>query len=72
MLGVQTTKRRQKGHPMAIKLSDGEKLILLMLCELQEKLNIKSETDTKLVKEAIFSGNVWGARMGNAGRFSRT
>ncbi|HKT25962.1 MAG TPA: YfbU family protein [Terriglobales bacterium] len=56
---------------MAIKLSDGEKLILLMLCELQEKLNIKSETDTKLVKEAIFSGNVWGLEWAMPGVFHR-
>ncbi len=42
-----------------IKLSDGEKVILLMLCEIQEHLEVKGETDTGLVKEAICSGNLW-------------
>ena len=45
---------------MKVTLSAGERLILLMLCEIYEHLKIKGETDTKLIKEAIFSGNIWG------------
>lgn len=52
-----------------MKLSDGEKLILLMLCEIQEHLKMKGETNTKLVKEAIFSGNVWGLEWAMPGVF---
>lgn len=43
-----------------VKLSAGEKLILLMLCDVYDHLKVKGETETKLIKEAIFSGNLWG------------
>jgi uncharacterized protein YfbU (UPF0304 family) len=43
-----------------MKLSNGEKLILMMLCELYEKLGIKGEIDPKFIQEAIWSGNQWG------------
>lgn len=52
-----------------MKLSDGEKLILLMLCEIQEHLKIEGQTDTELVKEAIYSGNLWGLEWGMPGVF---
>jgi uncharacterized protein YfbU (UPF0304 family) len=52
-----------------MKLSQGEKLILLMLCEIQEHLKIKGETNTKLIKKAIFSGNLWGLQWGLPGVF---
>jgi uncharacterized protein len=45
-----------------MKLSDGEKLILMMLCELYEKLGIKGEIDPKFIQEAIWSGNLWGLK----------
>src|ERR1035441_2104589 len=47
-----------------MKLSQGEKLILLMLCEIQEHLKIEGGTNTKLIQEAIFSGNLWGLDLG--------
>ena len=55
-----------------MKLSDGEKLILLMLCEIQDHLKTKgmeAETDTKMIKAAIFSGNLWGLKQGMPGVF---
>jgi uncharacterized protein YfbU (UPF0304 family) len=52
-----------------VKLSSGEKLILLMLCEIYEHLKIKGQTDTELIKEAIFSGNLWGLGSGMPGVF---
>lgn len=52
-----------------MKLSNGEKLILLMLCEIQENLKMKGETNTALIKEAIFSGNLWGLEWGMPGVF---
>ena len=52
-----------------MKLSNGEKLILLMLCQIQEHLKMKDETDTALVKEAIHSGNLWGLEWGMPGVF---
>ena len=45
-----------------MKLSDGEKLILVMLCELYEQLRIKGDIDANFVKSAINSGNLWGLK----------
>ena len=52
-----------------VSLSPGEKLILLMLCDLQDHLKVKSDTDTALVREAIYSGNLWGLEWGMPGIF---
>ncbi|MGH9644355.1 MAG: YfbU family protein [Terriglobales bacterium] len=52
-----------------VTLSPGEKLILLMLCEIYEHLKVKGETDTELIKEAIFSGNLWGLEWELSGIF---
>jgi uncharacterized protein YfbU (UPF0304 family) len=52
-----------------IRLSPGEKLMLIMLCEIQEHLKMKSETDTKMIKDAIFKGNLWGLERGMPGVF---
>ena len=42
-----------------MELSHGEKLILVMLCDLYEKLKIDGEIDPQLVSSAIASGNLW-------------
>jgi uncharacterized protein len=42
-----------------MKLTNPEKLILLMLSELHEKVGVKDGTDTKLLAQAIYSGNTW-------------
>jgi uncharacterized protein YfbU (UPF0304 family) len=52
-----------------MELSQGEKLILLLLCEIKEHLKVADGTDTELVKEAIFSGNLWGLEWGMPGVF---
>lgn len=43
-----------------MRLSDGEKLILIMLSEIYEHLDIKGEIDPKFMREAIFSDHLWG------------
>jgi uncharacterized protein len=43
-----------------MKLSDGEKLILMMLSDIYEKVGVKGELDPAFVREAIYSGNAWG------------
>jgi uncharacterized protein YfbU (UPF0304 family) len=43
-----------------MKLSNGEKLILIMLSDLHKKLDIKGEIDADFVQSAIFSDNPWG------------
>lgn len=43
-----------------MKISDGEKLILLMLSELYEKMGIKGEFEPEFIKSAIFRDHLWG------------
>lgn len=45
-----------------MKLSDGEKLILLMLSELYEKLGVEGEIEPDFIKSAIFSDQLWGLK----------
>lgn len=45
-----------------MKLSDGEKLIILMLSELYEKLGVEGEIDPDFIKSAIFSDQLWGLK----------
>jgi hypothetical protein len=54
---------------MTVTLSDGEKLSLLMLCEIYDHLKIKGEFTTDVIKHAIFSGNVWGLEWEYSGVF---
>lgn len=42
-----------------MKLTNPEKLILIMLAEIQEKLAMTNGTDHKLVSKAIYSENTW-------------
>jgi hypothetical protein len=57
---------RPKNQPM-VELSDGEKLILVMLSELHKTLNaiykhegFKADIDPEFVNSTISSGNCWG------------
>jgi uncharacterized protein YfbU (UPF0304 family) len=45
-----------------MKLSEGEKLILMMLSEIYQQLGIKGEIDAKFVQETILRGQFWGLR----------
>ena len=45
-----------------MKLTDGEKLITLMLSEIYEKLAINGEIDPDFIKSAIFNDELWGLR----------
>lgn len=42
-----------------MEFSDGEKLILLMLSEIYEKLKIDGEIDPRFVREAIYNESIW-------------
>lgn len=42
-----------------MKISNAEKLILTMLCEMQEHLKTKGEIDPAFVKDAIYSNHLW-------------
>ncbi len=43
-----------------MKITDGEKLILLMLSELYDKLGVNGEVEPDFIRSAIFSDNMWG------------
>src|SRR5262245_22339290 len=43
-----------------MKLSDGEKLILLMLADMYKHLDIKGDFDPDFVSETIHSDHLWG------------
>ena len=54
-----------------MKLSDGEKLILVMLCDIYKALGIKrGEVDPQVVMDAIFGGHLWGLKEAHSGIFS--
>lgn len=42
-----------------MKITDGEKLILLMLSELYDKLGVEGEVEPDFIRSAIFSNNTW-------------
>lgn len=45
-----------------MNFSDGEKLIILMLSELYEKLGVEGEVEPDFIKSAIFSDQLWGLK----------
>lgn len=57
-----------------MKISNSEKLILVMLCEIYEKLGIgkEGEIDPEFIKSAIYSENTWGLEWKYHGLFSST
>lgn len=42
-----------------MKLTKSEKLIILMLCDIQEKMGVQGDFDAKFIKSAIFAGQSW-------------
>jgi uncharacterized protein len=42
-----------------MKLTDGEKLILTMLCELYEKMKVDGGIDPKFIRSAIYRDHTW-------------
>src|SRR5262245_59341563 len=43
-----------------MKLSDGEKLIILMLCDIYKHLKVKGEFDPEFISTTIFNDKLWG------------
>lgn len=58
-------------HPSdkKITLRDGEKLIILMLCEIYKHLKIKGDIEPAFVEEAIHGGHYWGLKWRYEGIF---
>jgi len=42
-----------------MELSPGERLIILMLCDLQEKLDVEGEINAPFIRKAILGGHTW-------------
>jgi hypothetical protein len=53
----------------AVEFSDGEKMIVLMLCDLMQHLKVKGDTNTDLLKSVIFGGHWWGLKWDLTGVF---
>lgn len=58
-----------KGGKRRIALGDGEKLIVMMLCQLFKHLKVDSEIDPDFVEEIIYGGHYWGLSWGYTGLF---
>lgn len=46
----------------AVEFSDGEKMIVLMLCDLMKQLNVKGDTNPDFLQSVIFGGHYWGLK----------
>jgi uncharacterized protein len=54
-----------------IKLTDGDKLVLVMFCELFKQLKLKTEIDAEFVQAAINGGHLWALEWEYPGVFHR-
>jgi len=52
-----------------VKVTNAEKLILVMLADLHQKLDVKGDVDPEFVKAAIYSDNLWGLDWEYSGLF---
>ncbi len=58
--------RSQKG---AVRISDGEKLILMMLCDLYKHQEVDSDIDPEFVSKTIDGGHYWALEWKYSGLF---
>jgi uncharacterized protein len=52
-----------------LRIGDGNKLIIIMLCQLFKKLNLDTEIDPEFVESAIHGGHYWGLEWQYSGIF---
>lgn len=52
-----------------VRISDGERLMLHMMCDLFQHLDVESEIDPKFVEEALYHGENWALRWKYPGIF---
>jgi len=60
-----------EGSARRITFADGEKLIIMMLCQLFNHLKVKGEIDPAFVEEVIYGGHYWALDWGYEGLFHR-
>lgn len=61
--GLSKSERRQ------LSLSEGERLITIMLCDLFKHLKVESEIEPDFVEEVIYGGHYWGLDWKYSGLF---
>jgi len=54
----------------AVKFSDGEKLLLMMMRDVYRHLKIKGEVDAEFVSDVIYGGHYWAAKWQMGGLFT--
>lgn len=52
-----------------VRISDGERLVLHMLCDLFKHLQVQSDIDPKFVEDALYNGESWALRWQYSGIF---
>jgi len=58
-----------KGADRRITLSDGEKLLIIMLGEMFKQLKLKGDVDPAFLEEVIYGGHYWALGWGYSGLF---
>jgi uncharacterized protein YfbU (UPF0304 family) len=53
----------------SVEFSDGEKMIVLMLCDLMKQLKTKGDTNPDFLQSVIFGGHYWGLKWDLTGIF---
>lgn len=53
----------------AVEFSDGEKMIVLMLCDLMKHLKVRGDTNPDFLQSVIFGGHYWGLKWDLTGVF---
>jgi uncharacterized protein YfbU (UPF0304 family) len=58
-----------RGADRRVTLSDGEKLVIIMLGELFKQLKLKSDIDPTFLEEVIYGGHYWALHWAYSGLF---
>jgi uncharacterized protein len=61
----------REGDERRIRLGDGEKLIIIMLCQLLDQMKAKGEIDPSFVEDVVYGGHYWALDWKHEGLFHR-
>jgi len=64
-VGLESSERKE------VKITDGERLILGMLAEIQTHMKVKGEFEPGFIMDAIYGGHYWGLAWKYSGLFHR-
>ena len=57
------------GREDDVRFSPGETLLITLLCDIHKALQVDSDVDTRLIREAIAGGHLWGLKQAYSGLF---